>query len=367
MPSAVPGPRVALFVRYLDRASAYLINTLHERGVVLQLIHPAPVDAEISGLPPGIARASIVCDRRIDVSAARALRRVLIETTPDVLHVLENKTLATSLLAMAWLERRPQLVAYRGYIGRANRFDPRARLGYLSRRVDRILCNSQAVERYMRRQGVPAERLTTIYKGYSQTWNEGASAPSLASLGVPEGAFIVGCVANVRREKGVDILLRAFEELSDRPELHCVIVGNIKGEMIPRIAGSPALRGRVHLLGFRTDVLGLVQQFDLFVMPSRNEALGRALLESMSQGIPPIVSDVGGLPEVVRHDVDGLVFKSTDSGALARAIRDLAADPARRLRYSESARRRVADSFNMDTTVEQTLRVYRELTSPSSR
>jgi glycosyltransferase involved in cell wall biosynthesis len=363
----MPAPRVAMFVRYLDRASTYLANALHARGVALQLVHPVPVGDVLPGLDPAISRASIVCESRVDLRAARALRRLLLDTEPDVLHVLENKTLSTSLLAMTRLERRPHLVAYRGYIGRANRFDPRARLGYLSRRLDRILCNSQAVERYMLRQGFPAERLTTIYKGYSQSWNEGASAPSLVSLGIPEGAYVVGCVANVRREKGVDILLRALEELADQPRIHCVIVGNIKGDVVPRIAQSAALRGRVHLLGFRTDVLGLVQQFDVFVMPSRNEALGRALLESMSQGIPPIVSDVGGLPEVVRHDVDGLVFPSADSGALARAIRDLASDPARRLRYSEAARRRVADAFDMDTTVEQTLRVYRGLTTPSSR
>jgi glycosyltransferase involved in cell wall biosynthesis len=364
---AIPGPRVALFVRYLDRASTHLANALHERGVALQVVHPAPDDAVLAGLDPGIPRASLVCESRIDLRAVRALRRLLLETSPDIVHVLENKTLSTALLATTGLRSRPRLVAYRGYIGRASRFDPRARLGYLSRRVDRVLCNSRAVESYLRRQGIPDQRLTTIYKGYSLKWNEGASAPSLSSLGVPDGSFVVGCVANVRREKGVDILLRAIEELADRPEIHCVIVGNIKGDVVPRIAESPALRSRVHLLGFRNDVLGLVQQFHVFVMPSRNEALGRALLESMSQGIPPIVSDVGGLPEVVRHDVDGLVFKSTDSAALARAIRDLASDPARRLRYSEAARQRVADAFGMDTTVEQTMRVYRELTTPSSR
>lgn len=363
--SVLPGLRVAMFFRYMDRAHTYLANALHQRGVRLQILHPGPIDSVIPALDPGIARVSLACKGRIDLRAARDLRRVLVESTPDILHVFENKTLSTALLAMLRLARRPRLVAYRGYIGRSSRFDPRARLGYLSRRIDRVLCNSQAVARYMERQGVPKKRLVTIYKGYSLAWNDGAAAPSLRSLGVPEGAFVVGCVANVRREKGVDVLLGAIERLVAEPRIHCVIVGNIKGDVVPRIARSPALAGRVHLLGFRSDVLGLVQQFDLFVMPSRNEALGRALLESMSLGVPPFVTDVGGLPEVVRHDIDGMVFPSEDADALARMIQALAADPARRRRYSESARRRVIEAFDVDVTVDETLAVYREVTTPS--
>jgi glycosyltransferase involved in cell wall biosynthesis len=351
----------------MDRANTYLANTLHERGVTLRVVHPAALDADVPGLHPSIPRDSVKCDSRIDLRAIRALRQVLIDTTPDILHVFENKTLSTALLATYGLARPPRLVAYRGYIGRSNRFDPRARIGYLNRRIDRIICNARAVADYLHRQGVPRKRLATIYKGYSFAWNNGAAAPLLQSLGVPAGALVVGCVANVRREKGVDVLLGALEQLVDQPQIHCVIVGNIKGEVVPRIARSPALAGRIHLLGFRTDVLGLVEQFDLFVMPSRNEALGRALLESMSLGIPPIVSDVGGLPEVVRHDVDGMVFASEDEDALARIIRDLAADPERRRRFSDAARRRVREAFNVETTVDETIGVYRELTTPSSR
>jgi len=363
--SANPGPRVTMFYRYMDRANTYVANALHQRGVRLQIVHPAATDAVIPSLDPGIPRVSLACESRIDLRAVRALRRVLVDTTPDVLHVFENKTLSTALLAMVGVARPPRLVAYRGYIGRSSRFDPRARLGYLSRRIDRVICNSQAVANYLRRQGVSAARIATIYKGYSLNWNEGAASPTLASLSVPEGAFVVGCVANVRREKGVDVLLGAIEQVADQAQIHCVIVGNIKGDVVPRIARSPALQGRVHLLGFRSDVLGLVKQFDLFVMPSRNEALGRALLESMSLGIPPIISDVGGLPEVVRQDIDGMVFPSGDVDALARIIRELAADPARRQRYGDAAFRRVTGAFNVDTTVDQTLALYRELTTPS--
>ena len=96
----------------------------------------------------------------------------------------------------------------------------------------------------------------------------------------------------------------------------------------------------------------------MFVMPSRREALCRALLEAMSQGVCPIVSDAGGMKEVVRHGRDGLVVPREDAEALAAAIRALYEDRSRLEAYAASAQRRCTEEFCPKKMAERTLKLY---------
>jgi glycosyltransferase involved in cell wall biosynthesis len=105
----------------------------------------------------------------------------------------------------------------------------------------------------------------------------------------------------------------------------------------------------------------LIGAADLFVMPSRAEALCQALLEAMSHGICPIVSDAGGMKEVVRHGRDGLVVPTNDVAALARAIRELHGDSQRRECYGRSALNRFRGHYTAAHLAERVLAIYDRL------
>ena len=97
-------------------------------------------------------------------------------------------------------------------------------------------------------------------------------------------------------------------------------------------------------------------------MPStKREGLSRAVIEAMCYGIPPIVTNVGGLPELVTDKESGFVIPPSDPRALARAIIDLYENPETRKRLGENARVRIRTHFNINTTVEQTRKVFEEL------
>jgi glycosyltransferase involved in cell wall biosynthesis len=97
-------------------------------------------------------------------------------------------------------------------------------------------------------------------------------------------------------------------------------------------------------------------------MPSlRREGMPRALIEALAQGVPAIVSRVGGMPELVRGGVEGLIVPPGQPAPLAAAIAHLRDDDALRQSMGRNARARIATDFSIERTVEQTIALYRAL------
>ncbi len=208
---------------------------------------------------------------------------------------------------------------------------------------------------------LPAERLVTIYKGHNLDWYTDAPG-DLTEFGIPPEAFVIGCVANVRRRKGIEYLVDALAELPEDWRAHLLLVGEMNAPYLDkRIAASP-VADRIHKTGRRVDGPSLSAACDVFVMPSiKREGLARALIEAMAYGVPPIVTDCGGSPELVVDGVSGFVVPVRDSRAISHAIRRLHEDPALRDRIGRAARRRIGEAFRIEDTIEQTIALYRSL------
>lgn len=179
------------------------------------------------------------------------------------------------------------------------------------------------------------------------------------SLGLPGDVLIVGTVAHLKPHKGHRDLLEAASLVRDRhPDVRFVLVGRgpLEGGLRQhaRVLG---LDGTVTFTGFRDDALSIVTMFDVFVLPSHHEGLPLALLEAMALGKPPVVTDVGGNPEVVRHGKDGLVVAPADPNALADAIVGLLDDEGWRRALGQAARKRAA-SFDIRKAVPCIEQVY---------
>ena len=182
---------------------------------------------------------------------------------------------------------------------------------------------------------------------------------------LPENAFVVGTVATVRPVKGIDVLLQALIECSDIGNLFAIIAGPIHDSKAARLSHHPRLQGRIRMLGYTHNASSLMKGMDLFAMPSRKEGLCRALLEAMGQGVCPIVSDAGGMKEVVRNGIDGMVFPTEDSVALASAIRRLHAAPTQITRFGCSANERVQSMCSPRVVGDRVINMYRRLVADS--
>ncbi len=347
-----------------DRVELNLACALRKAGVELFAIDNPDSPAIEWCQACGIPHLDHEFHNRFEREAIAIYRELLRERSFDILHCLTNRALSTALLATRRMPSPPKIVAYRGTMGHLHRWDPASRLSYLNPRVDAIVCVSDAVRRYLKEFDLPDSRLEVIWKGHDPAWYAPAPRSALSDLGVPPEAVVVGFVGNIRPVKGADDLLKAFDGIPAAENLHLVLVGDVRDRHIEKQIGR---HPHVHFLGFRPDAAALAGAFDIAVMPSiEREGLPKAMLEAMSQGIPPVVTNVGGMPELVAHESCGLVVPPRDPAALRDALLRLAREPALRRRFGTAARARIDGPFHFRHTVDKTLALYARLLAPKT-
>ncbi len=187
--------------------------------------------------------------------------------------------------------------------------------------------------------------------------------------GVPHDVPVVGSVANINPQKGIDVLIEAFARLrATLPTAHLVLVGS---EYDAHEGYSRALRARmgelglvedreVHFLGTRPDVGRQLQGFDLFALASvpRSEGIPTVVLEAMASGLPVVATDVGGVSEVIDDGVTGRVVPPLDPAAFAAAASSVLHDATGRAEMVEAGRRRAVERFGVERCAEAHVRAY---------
>ena len=352
--------RVLVVAGRTDRSEAALFGGLRERGFAVTLMGDPAAPGHEAFRPAGAPFAPLALRSRIDPRAIRAIRRAVAAFRPAIVHSLTARGLSNALLATRGA--RVRHVAYRGTLGNLGRLDPASRLTFLNARVDRIVCVSEAVRQYLLSLGVPAERACTIYKGHDPAWYGDAPTADLAAVGVPFGRFVAAFAGNIKPLKGIPVLLDACRRLPPDSRVHILLMGPVRDRRVRRLLRDPRLSGRVTAPGFRPDARTLLGAAHACVLPSvRREGLPRTVIEAMCQRVAPVVSDVGGMPELVEGGVSGLVVPTGDSAALCAALLGLERDPALRRRLGAAARARIEERFHIHDTIDRTAALYREL------
>lgn len=211
--------------------------------------------------------------------------------------------------------------------------------------------------RLLRQWGVPAERVHYLPNFIEPGWEAGDwgawREEMRRRLGLDAQNPVLGYFGRHSREKGLDILLRAFQQVrAERADVQLVLVGPRGG--IPEMAG-------VHCAGFQEDIRPWLSACDLVVVPSRREAFGMAALEALAAGRPVVASRVGGLPELIRDGVSGRLVPPGDVAALAEAVLDALAHPARMEQWGEEGRRDVWSRCRAEVVLPRWLALYHSL------
>jgi glycosyltransferase involved in cell wall biosynthesis len=169
-------------------------------------------------------------------------------------------------------------------------------------------------------------------------------------------------VGNLRREKGQDVLIRGFAAIAaEFPDARLTIVGaGPSGEFLTRLAADVGVAGRVDFTGAVSEPWGHLAAADIFVAPSRSEALGMAIIEAMAAGLPVIASRVGGIPELVRDTETGYLVTVGDHDALADRLRHLLTSSDARRAMGAAGARVVAD-MTMERAVDRYVDLYARL------
>lgn len=309
----------------------------------------------------GVRVIDFVPRRKFGVGEARFIRRHLMKGRHDIVHLFNNRAIATGIRAARDLPVK--VITYRGQTGNIHRYDPVCWLTHLHPRVDRVVCVAEAVRRDMASRRLEPESCVTIYKGHDLAWYTDSAADLEAEFGIPGHAFVAGTVANFRPRKGIEVLIEASRYLPPDTPIHLLLVGaGMDHPTLSEAISRSPLANRIHRTGFRNDACSLIAACDCAVLPStKREGLPKTVIEAMAYGVPPVVTDTGGSAELVENGESGLVVPPANAEALALAISHLVHDPSGARLMGEKARRRIDRHFNIRDTIDKTLSLYREV------
>lgn len=344
------------------RPEAELFIGLAKQGVEVTIMTYGEAQYVAKFREAGIPVIDFHPEHKFDKQEISFIKNELKSGGYHVMHLFNGKAIVSGLRAARGVDVK--VVLYRGYTGNIHWYDPTAYFKYLSPRVDSIFCISRATRDLIKRNRLFGKhKPVAIHKGHDLEWYDGVEPADLSELNLPDNAFVVTNVCNARPMKGIPYLLESTYHLPEDLPIHFVLIGrNLDTPEHNKILANSPNKDKVHFTGFRRDVLNIVKASDAFVLSSLyGEAITKAVIEAMSLGICPLITDIPGNRDLVINKECGLVFPSKNPKAIADAILEVYHDPEQRKLYARNAKKQIATNFNIKDTITNTLNLYKGL------
>lgn len=292
----------------------------------------------------------------------------LLRLRPQLVHAHEFISPATvALLARRWLKIPIVITPHRsGSIGDVQKMNHKPggemKLRTIKNKTDHFVVISDEIERELLGLGISESRMARIANGVDI---DRFTPPSVeerkglrSKLNLPSDAVVVIFSGRLVPEKRLDLLLAAWEVLQvDYSKAALLILGTGPEEKKLKDRAN----GKVLFLGSRDDVVPWLKASDLFVLPSDAEGFSVALLEAMACGLAPLVTDVGGAREVIRHADNGWLIPPGNQRELETSLKLMVGDPGLIRKLGRNARKKVADNYSVDNAADQLASLYRHL------
>jgi glycosyltransferase involved in cell wall biosynthesis len=240
----------------------------------------------------------------------------------------------------------------------------------LGRFCDRVIAVSEKTRRhYLQAGGLPHDKVITLYNGVDisrfNKMDETQTVKLRKELQLPLSSQIIMTVAVLREPKGIQFMIRALPAILEQcPDVHYLIVGDgVHRAALSDLVAGLAIKDHVTFAGHRTDIPDLLACCDIFVLPTLKDALPTVLIEALAAGKPIIASNVGGVPEIIEDEVNGLLVAPGEPSKLVEACLRLLKDNELSRQIILAGSETVRQRFNIDTQIEQLSRMYEELTS----
>ena len=200
---------------------------------------------------------------------------------------------------------------------------------------------------------------------------------------IQDSSFLIGTIAELHKNKGLAYLIEAISFLnlqptrptmpsgrtsypSERPgragNLQAIIIGEGEERVaLQKLIAAQGLRDTVFLVGFVKNAAQYLKAFDLFILPSLKEGFPYALLEAGAAQLPVVATSVGGVPEYLTHEKNGLLVSPGNTEELAQALAKLLDDTEKRDRFGTNAAKTVHSSFAMENMLKKTTALYKNM------
>ena len=306
-----------------------------------------------------------------DLKALLTLVWLIFKEKPDIVHTHSSKggilgRLAAKLCGVPHIIHTPHGHVFYGHFGQWT-----SRIFLWAERIfskftDRLVALTQGEKNdYIQMTVCAPEKLLTIHSGVDVQQflsANGNEAEKRRSLGLEQKDAVIGFVGWLLPIKGPEYLLKAMNYVwPEKPDTALVLVG--KGDLDVDLRAE-ALRnnvnGKVKFLGWRHDINELMPIFDMLVLPSLNEGMGRVLVEAMATGKPVVGSWVGGIPDLIQDGQTGYLVPPADERALADAILKLLNDRDQAKLMGQRGKER-CQNFSLEAMIVKLDHLYSDL------
>jgi glycosyltransferase involved in cell wall biosynthesis len=299
----------------------------------------------------------------VDLYSALALIRLIKRNKAKILHLHTAHALSIGLLTKTFY-RKIRLIAVR-------RVDFSIRKNFLSyykysnKLIDTIICISQNILKVMIDDGISADKLRLIYSGidtqrYSQPNLEDKKA-IYDLYNIPHENLIIGTIAAFVGHKDYPTLLNAAKiVLTECKNVSFIAIGDghLRDEIL-ELHTNLDLGNSFIMPGFQENIGKYLNSYDIFVLSSKMEGLGTSVLDAMSARKPIVACNSGGIPEMIKHEVNGLLAEKENPVDLAEKLLQLVNDRDLREKLASKAVQDVQD-FSINNTINKNIELYKE-------
>jgi glycosyltransferase involved in cell wall biosynthesis len=349
-----------------------LLKSLKEQGVesrvcVLHIRDGNPTADELQKL--GIAVDLVLVKNLRNPFDLFRLVKYIRQYRPNIIHTqLETSDVLGTIAA--WLLKIPSVSTIHTLEQPSKRMKKSWRnylrwncLSLFSRRV--VVVSEVARQHYIQ-LGYRSEKLLTLYNGIDLKKFNCAGQTDIdkwSILELPNDSVVLVSVAVLREPKGIQYMLQAMPDLLAKvPNMYYVVVGDGQYRAtLESLAESLGIKSQVLFMSFRSDIPEILAASDLFVHPTLADALPTVLFEAMAVGVPIIASQVGGVPEILEHDVNGLLVPPANSSSLVDACLRILSDKGLAGRLASIARDTVVRRFDVNQQARNLTQLYQQM------
>lgn len=310
-----------------------------------------------------------------DLAAIFELAKLYRRLKPDVIHLNSSKAGIIGSLASLLSRHMPHAISHK-LIYTAHGWVFNEPLNPLVKKIyfglekltaafkSKIICVAESDKKLAIEKNITTEnKLITIHNGMDiDEGNLLANATAKKELSLPENTIIIGTIANFYDTKGLKYFIEAINLLKTSQTglpLLAVIIGD--GELRPQLENLIAnynLKNHFWLLGQKDNAAQYLKAFDIYICSSVKEGFPYSILEAMAAGRPIISTDVGGIPEIIQDQTNGLLIGPHDASALASQIKLLMNDASLMTRLGQQAQIDVEQKFSLSQMLEKTFNQY---------
>lgn len=340
----------------------HLVRGLKGHGMPALLVCPDGSELYHVARREGLDVQGVRYGGNLDLVLVFKLIRIIRAVKPDIVHLHGGEGADTlGALAAKWAGHRNVIITCRS--------DRRISSGVLNRfcigRIPRaITCVSDWISREMQASGFPSEKISVIHSAIDA--NEYHSAmtklEARAVLRLPPNVPILAVIEQLAPGKGHAVLLNALLRLKNhfKNVLLLVVGGGVMRAQLENQVETLGLRENVQFIGFRSDISTILRASDLLIHPVLQEWAANVGLQAMASGIPVVTTNLGGMPEIVQHELTGLIVHPGDSEAMAHAVASLLSNPVKCSVMGHLGQVIVRERFSIEKMVASNFALYQK-------